>query len=126
MHTDPLQKTFVLLLLALLLIACIGCARGEEPMPVATPEPIFIVTHAPQAGTIPTPIPKPQLKYIFLFIGKGMGYNQVQIASEALAADGHKPLNFLDFPVQGSVKTNNVEGKVTDSAAATTAISTGK
>ena len=126
MHTNPLQKTFVLLLLALLLVACIGCARGEETMPAATPEPIFIVTHAPQVESIPTPIPEPQLKYIFLFIGDGMGYNQEQTACEALSADGREPLSFLDFPVQGSVKTNNVEGKVTDSAAAATAISTGQ
>ena len=126
MHTNPLQKTFVLLLLALLLVACLGCARSEESAPVATPEPISIVTNVPQAESIPTPIPEPQLKYIFLFIGDGMGYNQVQTASEALAADGREPLSFLDFPVQGSIKTNNVEGKVTDSAAAATAISTGQ
>jgi hypothetical protein len=37
-----------------------------------------------------------------------------------------RPLSFLDFPVQASVKTSNVLGKVTDSAAAATAISTGQ
>ena len=126
MHTNSPQKRVVLLLLALLMVACLGCARGETVAPVATPEPIQIATSAPEEATLPTPILEPQLKYIFLFIGDGMGYNQVQAASEALAAAGSEPLCFLDFPVQGSVKTNNAEGTVTDSAAAATAISTGQ
>ena len=126
MYMNLPQKKVVFLLFALLLVACLGCARGEEIAPVATPEPIQIATSAPEEAALPTPISEPQLKYIFLFIGDGMGYNQVQTASEALAADGQEPLCFLDFPVQGSVKTNNVEGKVTDSAAAATAISTGQ
>ena len=104
------QKRVVLLLLALLMVACLGCARGETVAPVATPEPIQIATNAPEEATLPTPIAEPQLKYIFLFIGDGMGYNQVQAASEALAAAGSEPLCFLDFPVQDSVKTNNAEG----------------
>ena len=106
--------------------ACFGCAGGKETAPVQTAEPILIATSAPEEESVPTPIPTPQLKYIFLFIGDGMGYHQVQATSEALAASGLEPLSFLVFPVQGSVKTNNVEGKVTDSAAAATAISTGQ
>ena len=126
MHTTLPQKKIAFLLLTLLLLVCLGCARGEESSPAATIAPIMIVTNAPQAESVPTPIPAPQLKYIFLFIGDGMGYNQVQTASEALAADGRDPLCFVDFPVLGSVKTNNAEGNVTDSAAAATAISTGQ
>ena len=106
--------------------ACFGCAGGKETAPVQTAEPILIATSAPEEESVPTPIPAPQLKYIFLFIGDGMGYHQVQATSEALAASGLEPLSFLAFPVQSSVKTNNVEGKVTDSAAAATAISTGQ
>ena len=85
-----------------------------------------MATSVPQTESVQTPIPEPQLKYIFLFIGDGMGFNQVQAASEALAADGREPLCFLDFPVQGRVKTNNADGSVTDSAAAATAISAGQ
>ena len=126
MHTHLPQKKIAFLLFALLLVACLGCARGEEIASANTPEPIQIATSAPEEQSAPTPIPEPQLKYIFLFIGDGMGYNQVQTASEALAASGQEPLSFVDFPVFGSLKTNNVEGKVTDSAAAATAISTGQ
>ena len=126
MYMSLPQKRILFLLLALLMAVCFGCAGGKETAPVQTAEPILIATSAPEEESVPTPIPAPQLKYIFLFIGDGMGYHQVQTTSEALAASGQKPLSFLAFPVQGSVKTNNVEGKVTDSAAAATAISTGQ
>ncbi|MEN6635151.1 MAG: alkaline phosphatase [Clostridiaceae bacterium] len=86
----------------------------------------MITTDAPSPQSEPTALPQPQLKYIFLLIGDGMGYAQIQAASEALAAAKRDPLSFLDFPVQASVKTSNVLGEVTDSAAAATAISTGE
>ena len=54
-----------------------------------------------------------------------MGYAQIQSAAEALAADGREPLCFVDFPVKGNVHTGNIDGEITDSAAAATAISTG-
>ena len=120
------QKRIASILLALLFLACFGCGSGAVVAPVTTPEPIVFSTSTPETEISPTPLPQPQLKYIFLFIGDGMGYAQVQAASEALAAGGRDPLHFLDFPVQGSVKTSNVIGEVTDSAAAATAISTGQ
>ena len=113
-------------LLALLFAAGLGCAPKEAEPPAPTVEPISIVSIAPEAQSEQTPIPQPQLKYIFLFIGDGMGYTHIQAAAEALAADAREPLCFTGFPVQGSVKTNNSEGTVTDSAAAATAISTGQ
>ena len=120
------QKRITALLLALLLLAGYGCARGEETAPAPTVEPFAIVSAAPEAQSAPTPLTQPQLKYVFLFIGDGMGAAQIQAAEEARAAGELEPLCFVDFPVQGSVKTSNIDGDVTDSAAAATAISTGK
>lgn len=62
------------------------------------------------------------VKYIFLFIGDGMGINQVKAAEEYF---GEKMI-FQDFPVTGIMTTDNAEGKTTDSAAGITAIVTGK
>ncbi|MBA4348300.1 MAG: hypothetical protein C0413_05580 [Clostridiales bacterium] len=126
MYTTRLNKRIAILLFALMMLAGLGCARGESPSAAETIAPIIIATDEPEATAVITPIPLPQLKYIFLFIGDGMGYTQIQAASEALAASAREPLSFLDFPVQGSVKTASFDGSVTDSAAAATAVSTGK
>jgi alkaline phosphatase len=121
-----MKKRIALLFLALLLLAGFGCARISAPEITPSVAPITIASAAPEQQAEQTPLPAPQLKYIFLFIGDGMGNAQVQTASEALAAGGEEALSFVDFPVQGSVKTNSVDGSVTDSAAAATAISTGQ
>ena len=126
MNTMLRQKQFLLILIAALLLVSFGCGRGASTTPVPSEEPVVIAAETIAPTSEPTPEPQPQLKYIFLLIGDGMGYAQIQAASEALAAANRDPLSFLDFPVQASVKTSNVLGKVTDSAAAATAISTGQ
>ena len=120
------HKRIAALFLTLLLAAGFGCARVETPSETQSPVPVLIATSAPEQQSAETPAPQPQLKYIFLFIGDGMGYAQIQAASEALSASGGEPLCFADFPAQGSQKTASADGSVTDSAAAATAISTGK
>lgn len=70
-------------------------------------------------------------KHIFLFIGDGMGPNHIIAAqmyaeSEAGKTAGISPLRFADFPVSGAVTTHNYFGLVTDSAAAATAMASGK
>lgn len=60
-------------------------------------------------------------KYIFLFIGDGMGKNQRQAAESAL----NRKLAINHLPVSGTTITLNVDGQVTDSAAAGTAIACG-
>jgi len=118
------------LLLALFAAVCFGCAPKADETVVSTdsPEPIVISAPTPSPTVEPTatPEPEPQLKYIFLFIGDGMSTPQIQAASDALAAVGREPLSFVDFPVCGYAHTNDVEGDVTDSAAAATAISCGQ
>ncbi len=70
-------------------------------------------------------------KYIFLFIGDGMSYPQVQSASYYLGAvdtNGKteaQDLNFMKFPVAGSAKTFDSTSFCPDSASTATSISTG-
>lgn len=67
-------------------------------------------------------------KYIFYYIGDGMGFNHVlnaQIFSdEVLRADS--TLTMLRFPVASMARTHSASSDVTDSAAAGTALATGR
>jgi len=60
-------------------------------------------------------------KNVILFIGDGMGFEQVY-AAECYAGI---PMFFRSFPYQGDVTTRSADNAVTDSAAAGTAIATG-
>lgn len=67
-------------------------------------------------------------KYIFLFIGDGMGPNQRQAAEQALSAKEKNPqfkLMMNSLPVHGMASTAPDGGGVTDSAAAGTALACG-
>ena len=70
-----------------------------------------------------------QAKYVFYFIGDGMGVNQVNGTEMFLAEKegriGIKPLLFASFPVAGVATTFSATNSVTDSSAAGTALSTG-
>ena len=70
-----------------------------------------------------------QAKYIFYFIGDGMGTNQVP-ASEMYLAElegriGRKQLLLTQFPYSGQVATFSASNGITDSAAAGTCLATG-
>jgi len=126
MSVRTILNRTLLLFAALLLAATAGCGKVAPPAasPAPSAEPVVLV--APSGEPSPTPIPAPALKYIFLFIGDGMGQNQVLAANEALLADNRSQLLFLNFPVVGSAHTNNIKNETTDSAAAATAIASGK
>ncbi len=68
-------------------------------------------------------------KYVFYFIGDGMGVNQVNGTETYLAAlegrIGVSPLCFAQFPYAGMVTTFSGTNGVTDSAAGGTALATG-
>nr|WP_320057350.1 alkaline phosphatase [uncultured Bacteroides sp.] len=70
-----------------------------------------------------------QAKYVFFFIGDGMGVNQVNGTEMYLAEKagriGTTPLLFTQFPVASVATTFSATNSVTDSAAAGTALSTG-
>ena len=68
-------------------------------------------------------------KYVFYFIGDGMGVNQVNAAETYLAAIegriGIKEMCFPSFPYVALVNTQSAVNGVTDSAAGGTALATG-
>lgn len=85
---------------------------------------------ATEAATENTTVPK----YIFLFIGDGMSYPQVQTTNyylNAIADDGddvltsESKLNMMKFPVAGSAQTYDSTSFCPDSASTATSISTG-
>lgn len=68
-------------------------------------------------------------KYVFFFIGDGMGMNQVSGAEIYLAQkageNGSKSLLFTQFPYLGLAKTYSYSHPITDSAAGGTALASG-
>ena len=66
-------------------------------------------------------------KYVFYFIGDGMGINHVRGAEiyNQATNNGPEQINFFHFPVRTFVTTNSASSLVTDSAAAGTALATG-
>lgn len=73
-------------------------------------------------------------KYVFLFIGDGMSYPQIQISSDYLGAlnedkdgilNGNEPLNFMNFEAAGSAITYDSSSFCPDSASSATSLSTG-
>ena len=70
-------------------------------------------------------------KYIFVFIGDGMGLPQVSSAEiyagakDSSRIDAPRSLTFTQFPAQGLTTTHDASSFITDSASAGTAIATG-
>ena len=71
-----------------------------------------------------------QAKYVFFFIGDGMGPNQVLNAEMYQAAikgeNGRVPLLMSQFPYSGQAATFSASDGITDSAAAGTCLASGK
>lgn len=70
-------------------------------------------------------------KYVFYFIGDGMGFGIVNATEHYKAFNngnkyGSEPLLFTSFPVMGLATTNSATRYITDSAAAGTALATGE
>lgn len=125
----------LILLLVLSLAACSGVKASNPPEKAAE-------APAPEAEAVKAP------KYVFLFIGDGMGYPQVQAAADYLGAiaddsyvkalpsvkydkregvvlGGPVALNFMDFEVAGTAVTYDFCSFAPDSASTATSISTG-
>ncbi len=87
---------------------------------------VVIVVLFPQCRQVPN---EKKAKYVFYFIGDGMGVNQVNGTEMFLAEKegciGVKPLNFTQFPVINFATTYSKYNSVTCSAAAGTALATG-
>ena len=76
-----------------------------------------------------TALAEGQVKYVFYFIGDGMGVNQINVTETYLAAlkgrIGIEPILMSEFPVVGLVNTYSATNGVTDSAAGGTALASG-
>lgn len=85
--------------------------------------PAVATSALPQSGSSEAKAPK----YIFYYIGDGMGMNHVLNAqifrNEVLGNDS--TLTMLTFPVAAMARTHSASSDVTDSAAAGTALATG-
>ena len=70
-----------------------------------------------------------QAKYVFYFIGDGMGLNQINTTEYYMASAegkwGFGHLSFADFPYTTYAANYSANRRVTDSAAAGTALATG-
>ena len=68
---------------------------------------------------------EPKVKYVFYFIGDGMGVNQVIGTNFYNQANGQENVNFTGFPVVNFITTVSANSLVTDSSAAGTALASG-
>ena len=72
---------------------------------------------------------EPNAKYVFLFIGDGMGFAHVALTEAYKAAVkgkiGSEPLLFTQFPVMGMATTYSASNIITCSSAAATALASG-
>ncbi|MDR3235204.1 MAG: alkaline phosphatase [Prevotellaceae bacterium] len=102
-----MKKIFFIIALGLCLASSLESCQPQQPYAVDAKQP----------------------KYVFFFIGDGMGLAQVAAAEAYLAAKdgviGSTNLSFSNFPVVGLITTFSANNYVTCSAAAGTALSTG-
>ena len=118
-----LKKLLVIItILSIVGVAVCGCAvsKKEEESFLYTTQPTETSTDEGQVA-VEEKITVP--KYVFLFIGDGMGYPQLQTTCYAVGRDEKLP--FMTFPFVGNMTTHNSESAITDSASAITAMLTG-
>lgn len=132
----PLAVSLAALTLGGTLAAC-GTTTAGTPTPSAQP-----VAESPAVNADAVKAPK----YVFLFIGDGMSYPQIQSTSDFLGAlndadywqaepslddnggatlDGPEYLNFMNFEAAGSAVTYDSNSFCPDSASTATSLSTG-
>ena len=140
----------VLLAVTMAAAACTGCATapgqssGETQLQDASASKMNAVTHSSVGGVSVKNVEAP--KYVFLFIGDGMSYPQIQSTADYLGAmqdpdyfqaqpslddnqgailDGPQYLNFMNFDAAGSAVTYDSNSFAPDSASTATSIATG-
>ena len=134
----PLALSTAALTLGTALAAC-GNPTAAAPDPTPTPA-AEVQSLSTTGSTVKAP------KYVFLFIGDGMSYPQIQSTSDFLGAlndadyrqaqpslddnggailDGPEYLNFMNFEAAGSAVTYDSNSFAPDSASTATSISTG-
>ena len=104
---------------------------------------MFLCAKLPAQEIQGTPTGKGKAKYVFVFVGDGMSYPQIQSAAYYSGKDAagivdkvkkstdekdspkDNPLSFMKFPVAGSAKTYDATSFAPDSASTATSIFTG-
>jgi len=128
-----MRKTIRVLLCALLILGLLAACVPVEASPSGTPSASVSLISATQSPAPPAPSStevalKPP-KYVFLFIGDGMSFAQVNAAQIALGSlrgeIAPAPLSFTAFPAMGCASTFDTTSYTPDSAAAGTAIACG-
>jgi len=135
----PLAVSLAAVSLIGTLAACGGTAATPEVTPAPAPE-VQTLAASPSTSAAKAP------KYVFLFIGDGMSYPQIQSTSDYLGAlkdedyrqaqpslddnqgatlDGPEYLNFMNFEAAGSAVTYDSNSFAPDSASTATSIATG-
>ena len=113
-----------------------GCGSTEEASVESTQESVQVETvQASVENTVVETVETKNPKYIFLFIGDGMRYPQIQLTNYYLSAladtnnndilESQSNLTMMDFPVAGSAQTYDSTSFCPDSASTATSISTG-
>lgn len=125
------KVTAVMLSAILAASSLVGCGKTADSSAksetVEVENEVYAANSAAEASTINKNIPK----YIFLFIGDGMSYPQVQSAAYYLGAEASDggvettELSFMNFPTVGSAQTFDSTSFCPDSASTATSISTG-
>lgn len=114
-----------------------GCGNTSKEPVAATKESVQAETAQVQNTQTATDVveEKKTPKYIFLFIGDGMSYPQIQVTNYYLSAltdtndngilESKNNLTMMDFPIAGSAQTYDSTSFCPDSASTATSISTG-
>ena len=129
-----------ILAVCMMLTLFVGCGNQEQPNETTVNKETTVPEMTVPADTLSAP------KYVFLFIGDGMSYPQIQSTADYLGAltdedycmaqpslddnqgatlDGPQYLNFMNFEAAGSAVTYDSNSFAPDSASTATSISTG-
>ena len=117
------KKIAACTVLACMAVTAVGFAAPQADGQTLSP----VITMSSQAAATNSNTPK----YVFVCIGDGMSYPQIQSASYYLGANASnggvqtQELNFMEFPVAGSAQTFDSTSFCPDSASTATSIATG-
>lgn len=130
-------KKSILIVLTLVILLAASCSAAQK---VNVDEPVSMSPSPAVSTSDNTLTPTPQVtdqtadeqqtkaKYIFYFIGDGMGEAHKQLSQEFLryaSGDNKAKLNLNTMNVNTKVATSSANAVITDSAAASTALATG-
>ncbi|MBN2525406.1 MAG: alkaline phosphatase [Deltaproteobacteria bacterium] len=119
---------FMVPLLGIALVLALAC-NTAKPRAAADDNFRGIANVHDAPKQIDVPKATPRAKYVFLFIGDGMGANHVRLAElyqqQTVPSMREAQMVFSTFPIRTFATTHSLNSDITDSAAAGTALATG-